>query len=105
MGYAKDRFTTEHLTATAPGVYEQYKAATPSKFLFLKEVTGLDGTKLSEAQSAATKNWSKSISTAYQVAAQSGALFPLLASPYSDGGNPLLVPYDKLKANQMPTGD
>jgi hypothetical protein len=55
LGYAKDRFTTEHLTATAPAVYEQYKAPTPSKFLFLKEVTGLDGTKLSEAQTAATK--------------------------------------------------
>ena len=55
LGYAKDRFTTEHLSATAPAVYEQYKAATPSKFLFLKEVTGLDGTKLSAAQTAVTK--------------------------------------------------
>lgn len=55
LGYAKDRFTTEHLTATAPAIYEQYKAPTASKFLFLKEVTGLDGTKLSEAQTAATK--------------------------------------------------
>jgi hypothetical protein len=55
LGYAKDRFTTEHLTATAPALYEQYKAGTPSKFLFLKEVSGLDGTKLSEAQKAADK--------------------------------------------------
>jgi MFS family permease len=55
LGYAKDRFTTEHLTATAPAIYEQYKAPTTSKFLFLKEVNGLDGTKLSEAQTAATK--------------------------------------------------
>jgi len=55
LGYAKDRFTTEHLTSTAPALYEQYKSATPSKFLFLKEVSGLDGTKLSEAQTAATK--------------------------------------------------
>jgi MFS family permease len=55
LGYAKDRFTTEHLTATAPAVYEQYKAPSTSKFLIFKEVRGLDGTKLSEAQTAATK--------------------------------------------------
>jgi hypothetical protein len=52
LGYAKDRFTAEHLTATAPAVYEQYKAQTPSRFLFLAEATGLDGTKLAAAQTA-----------------------------------------------------
>jgi MFS family permease len=55
LGYAKDRFTAEHLTATAPAVYEQYKAQVPSKFLFLEEVTGLDGTKLSTAQTAPSR--------------------------------------------------
>jgi MFS family permease len=55
LGYAKDRFTAEHLQATAPAIYEQYKAPTPSRFLFLKEVHGLDGTKLSQAQQATTK--------------------------------------------------
>ena len=55
LGYAKDRFTAEHLQTTAPAVYEQYKAPTPSRFLFLEEVHGLDGTKLSEAQTAAAK--------------------------------------------------
>jgi hypothetical protein len=55
LGYAKDRFTAEHLMVTAPAVYEQYKAATPSRFLFLDEVHGLDGTKLSAAQAAAVK--------------------------------------------------
>ena len=55
LGYAKDRFTAEHLQSTAPAVYEQYKAPTPSRFLFLEEVHGLDGTKLSAAQTAATK--------------------------------------------------
>jgi hypothetical protein len=55
LGYAKDRFTTEHLTSTAPALYEQYKSATPSSFLFLHEVAGLDGTKLSEAQKATNK--------------------------------------------------
>ena len=53
LGYAKDRFTAEHLNATSPAIYEQYKAPTPSKFLFLEEVHGLDGTKLSQAQTAA----------------------------------------------------
>jgi MFS family permease len=52
LGYAKDRFTAEHLMATAPAVYEQYKAPVASKFLFLDEATGLDGTKLSVAQTA-----------------------------------------------------
>jgi len=55
LGYAKDRFTAEHLQASAPAIYEQYKAPTPSKFLFLEEVHGLDGTKLSEAQKASPK--------------------------------------------------
>ena len=55
LGYAKDRFTAEHLMTTAPSIYEQYKAPTPSKFLFLEEVHGLDGTKLSQAQTATAK--------------------------------------------------
>jgi hypothetical protein len=55
LGYAKDRFTAEHLIATAPAVYEQYKAPVPSRFLFLAETTGLDGTKLSAAQTAVPK--------------------------------------------------
>ena len=40
---------------TAPAVYDQYRAATPSRFLFLDEVHGLDGTELSQAQTAAVK--------------------------------------------------
>jgi MFS family permease len=55
LGYAKDRFTAEHLQATAPAIYEQYKAPTPSRFLFLEEVHGLDGTKLSQAQTATAR--------------------------------------------------
>ena len=55
LGYAKDRFTAEHLQATSPAIYEQYKAPTASRFLFLDEVHGLDGTKLSEAQTAAPR--------------------------------------------------
>jgi MFS family permease len=55
LGYAKDRFTVEHLQQTNPALYEANKAEKPAKFLFLKEVTGLDGTKLSAAQTAAEK--------------------------------------------------
>ena len=55
LGYAKDRFTAEHLQATSPAIYERYKAPTASRFLFLEEVHGLDGTKLSEAQTATPK--------------------------------------------------
>jgi hypothetical protein len=55
LGYAKDRFTAEHLSTTAPAIYEEYRAPTPSRFLFLEEVHGLDGTKLSQAQTATTK--------------------------------------------------
>jgi MFS family permease len=55
LGYAKDRFTAEHLMTTNPALYEQYRAATPSRFLFLDEVNGLDGTKLSQAQTASAR--------------------------------------------------
>ena len=55
LGYAKDRFTAEHLMTTSPAIYEEYKAQAPSRFLFLDEVRGLDGTKLSAAQTATTK--------------------------------------------------
>ncbi len=55
LGYAKDRFTVEHLKQTDSALYEANKAAKPASFLFFDEVTGLDGTKLSDAQKAATK--------------------------------------------------
>ena len=52
LGYAKDRFTVEHLQQTNASLYEANKAEKASSFLFLKPVTGLDGTKLSAAQTA-----------------------------------------------------
>ncbi len=56
LGYAKDRFTVERLNeVNATALYEANKAEKTSKFLFLKEVTGLDGTKLAEAQNADPK--------------------------------------------------
>lgn len=55
LGYAKDRFTVEHLKETNPAIYETSKAEQPSKFLFLEPVIGINGTKLSEAQTAKEK--------------------------------------------------
>jgi MFS family permease len=45
IGYKQDRFASEKLQSSAPAVYENYKASSTSKFLFFKEITGLDGTK------------------------------------------------------------
>jgi MFS family permease len=54
LGYSKDRFAGEELKAKDAALYEQYKAATPSKFLNMEftAATGLDGKKLEEAKSA-----------------------------------------------------
>jgi MFS family permease len=45
LGYAKDRFAGEELAQANPAAYAEYKSATPSKFLFLADATGLDGKK------------------------------------------------------------
>jgi MFS family permease len=50
LGYAKDRFASEHLEQINPAAYAQYKAQSPSKFLFFKEVHGLDGTKFGDLE-------------------------------------------------------
>jgi MFS family permease len=57
LGYAKDRFTGEHLQQTAQGkvVYEMNKASKPSEFLFFSGVTGLAGDKLEAAKDAVAK--------------------------------------------------
>ena len=52
LGYAKDRFAGEELQKDNPAIYSEYKAATPSKFLFFSEAHGLDGKKLGEAKAA-----------------------------------------------------
>lgn len=52
LGYAKDRFAGEALEAANPAIYAEYKSEDPSKFLFLKEVHGLDGGKLGAVQTA-----------------------------------------------------
>jgi len=50
LGYAKDRFASEELRKADPALYAEYRAATPSKFLFFEQVYGLDGKKLGEAK-------------------------------------------------------
>lgn len=50
LGYAKDRFAGETLEKENPAVFAQYKAPAPSKFLFFKEATGFDGTKIGAVQ-------------------------------------------------------
>jgi MFS family permease len=56
LGYAKDRFTVEHLKETNnAAIYEANKADKERGFLFLSGVTGLDGTKLADAQKAENK--------------------------------------------------
>ena len=50
LGYSKDRFSAAALQEADAAVYAEYKAAEPSKFLFLKDVNGLDGTKLGAVQ-------------------------------------------------------
>jgi MFS family permease len=56
LGYAKDRFTADHLSTANPAVYDEYKATSSSKFLFFDEVVGLDGTKLGQALAADPKS-------------------------------------------------
>lgn len=48
LGYMKDRFSGEALSNADSAVYAEYKAETPSKFLFLPEATGLHGGKFGE---------------------------------------------------------
>ena len=55
LGYAKDRFTSESLNATAPAVYTANKAEKESKFLFLDPVTAVAGDKLEAAKKAGEK--------------------------------------------------
>jgi MFS family permease len=50
LGYSKDRFSAAALEEADEAVYAEYKAAEPSDFLFLKDVYGLDGTKLGAVQ-------------------------------------------------------
>ena len=57
LGYAKDRFAGEELKKADSALFEEYKAAQPSKFLNLDFTAayGLDGKKLGEAKEAKEK--------------------------------------------------
>ena len=56
LGYAKDRFSGEALEKSNPAIYSEYKAATPSKWLFFKEVHSIDGQKLDAARKVEEAN-------------------------------------------------
>ena len=47
IGYKQDYYASKHLKAEAPATYERYQADNTSSFLFLPEITGLDGSKVS----------------------------------------------------------
>ena len=46
LGYAKDRFASETLSASHPAIYDEYKSDAPSRFLFFTPVHAMDGKKL-----------------------------------------------------------
>lgn len=52
LGYAKDRFSGEALQPNQ-AAYAEFKAATPSQWLFFGEVHGLDGQKITAATATA----------------------------------------------------
>jgi hypothetical protein len=58
LGYFKDRFAGEALASSNPGLYEEYRSETPSRFLPLvfPEAHGLDGRELGEVQQAVRNN-------------------------------------------------
>ena len=58
LGYAKDRFAGRGAAEDqAPLFMRQYKAAKPSKFLYIESPSlGLDGKKLAEAQEASRRS-------------------------------------------------
>jgi MFS family permease len=57
LGYLKDRYAGEELKAKDAALFEEYKAATPSKFLNIESTAafGLDGKKLAAAKEAKEK--------------------------------------------------
>jgi MFS family permease len=50
LGYFKDRYSGQALQQADAGLYADYKAQEPSKFLFFDEAYGLDGKKLGDVQ-------------------------------------------------------
>jgi hypothetical protein len=55
LGYGKDRYAAEALSASQPAVYAQVQAKEPSHFLFLEPVHAIDGKLLAEARDSKTR--------------------------------------------------
>ncbi len=81
LGYAKDRFAGEELKKVDSALYEEYKAAAPSKFLNIESTAaiGLDGKKLAEAKEAKEKTPQQKVVVA---ADQAGDRHTLKADSY-----------------------
>jgi hypothetical protein len=45
IGYKQDKFASENLQAASAETYDRYKAASPSNFLNIGEIYGIDGAK------------------------------------------------------------
>lgn len=73
LGYAKDRFSAEHLQAKAPELYTQYRdTENASRFLFLQPVDPIDGERLTQAQRSLER-------AREEIVAQTGARDPQAA--------------------------
>ncbi|MEI6712848.1 MAG: MFS transporter [Verrucomicrobiota bacterium] len=82
LGYSKDRFASEALKEKNPALYEQSKAATESKFLFLAGVNAIDGKKLEESKTAVKENKATDDNKAIVEANQAGDRATLKADSY-----------------------
>lgn len=85
LGYAKDRFAGEELQKANPAIYSEYKAATPSKFLFFADAHGLDGKKLGEVKAAITANTATDAQKTVQAADTKGDRHTLVADSFIPG--------------------
>lgn len=46
IGYKQDYYAAEKLKETSPATFDEFKSATPNRFLALPQITGLDGQKV-----------------------------------------------------------
>jgi MFS family permease len=56
LGYGKDRYAAEALSASQPAVYAQVQSKEPSRFLFLEPVHAIDGKLLAEARDSKARS-------------------------------------------------
>ncbi|HEX8914491.1 MAG TPA: MFS transporter [Humisphaera sp.] len=88
LGYAKDRFTAQHLQETPAGkaVFEANKGDKPSEFLFFTPVQGVDAKKIEEAKAAVKDNKATPEQTMLVEANQAGDRATLRADAFIPAG-------------------